>query len=116
MAHESLRVQFWVWHETGPVLRHADPELRRLVRDRPALHGGEPGALAADVDADAVPVRFPLAVYAANIAFAMALSASVGLWMPVVLAVVLGLLPAVARASRDRPRIPLRRLRWAEDG
>ena len=40
----------------------------------------------------------PLATYAVNIAFAMVLSAGVGLWMPVVLSAVLGLLPAAFAA------------------
>jgi hypothetical protein len=38
---------------------------------------------------------FPVVVYAANIAFASVLSASVDLWVPILLAVVLGFLPSL---------------------
>jgi putative membrane protein len=44
---------------------------------------------------------FPFAVYAANLIFAMALSLGAGLWPPVVLALVAGMVPA-ALALRGR--------------
>ena len=46
----------------------------------------------------------PLAVYVANMVFAMVLSISVGLWFPVVLAVTLGVIPA-AYTLLIRPRV-----------
>jgi putative membrane protein len=46
------------------------------------------------VAAVAPVANFPFLIYAANLLFAMALSASAGLWPPVVLAIVAGLLPA----------------------
>jgi putative membrane protein len=67
-----------------------------------------------DVDPARLSMWIPLAVYAANIAFAMVLSAGVGLWVPILLAAALGLLPA-AIAVRSHPRPRLRVLRWAED-
>lgn len=94
MAHESLAVKFWIWDETGPyfgmpiknfvgwsVTGLLFMALSRALWRRP-------------VAAERVPVGFPLAVYAANVAFAMALSASVDLWLPIVLAAVFGLAPA----------------------
>jgi putative membrane protein len=94
MAHESLAVKFWIWDETGPyfgmpvknfigwsVTGLLFMALSRALWQRP-------------VDGERVPVGFPLAVYAANVAFAMALSASVNLWVPIVLAAVFGLAPA----------------------
>jgi putative membrane protein len=46
-------------------------------------------------------IWFPVAVYAANIVFASALSVSVDLWIPVALAVMFGLFPAMM-ALRSR--------------
>lgn len=60
-----------------------------------------------DADTRRVPGWFPLAVYAANTLFAMALSASVDLWVPILLAAVLGLAPA-SLAWRRRPAGPAR--------
>jgi putative membrane protein len=48
-----------------------------------------------DPDPARIPASFPLAMYAINMGFAVALSASVGLWIPVALALLLGLLPAL---------------------
>jgi putative membrane protein len=58
----------------------------------------------------------PLAVYVANMLFAMIVSADVGLWIPIVLAAVLGIVPA-AWIMRDRVARPLpRRPAWSVDG
>jgi putative membrane protein len=114
MAHHSLRIQFWQWDESGPYFGMPVKNFvgwsltgllfmtvsRVLWRD--------------DVDPARLSMRIPLAVYAVNIAFAMVLSAGVGLWLPILLAAALGLLPA-ALAVRGQPRPALRSLRWAED-
>lgn len=60
-------------------------------------------------------MAIPLVVYVANLAFAMVLSAGVGLWVPILLAAILGLTPA-ALAVAGRPCSGLRVLRWAQDG
>jgi putative membrane protein len=114
MAHESLRVQFWVWDETGP---YFGMPIKNFIGW--SLTGLLFMAISRilwrrDADPKAVPMRLPLAVYAANLAFAMVLSAGVGLWYPIVLSAVLGLLPA-ALAISLRPRSMPHTLRWAED-
>ncbi len=96
MAHESMPVQFWTWHETGPYfgmpvqnfVGWSATGLLFMALSRWAWRRD------ADPDREPLPVGFPLAVYAANVAFAMALSASVDLWVPIVLAALLGLAPA----------------------
>jgi uncharacterized membrane protein len=62
-----------------------------------------------------VPATIPLIVYIANLGFAMVLSAGVGLWVPILLSALLGLVPAVIAANR---RFPARSwtLAWAKDG
>jgi uncharacterized membrane protein len=112
MAHESLLVKFWVWDEAGPyfgmpiknfigwsVTGLIFMALSRLLwrRDR----GPAPGT-----------VRLIFAVYAVNLLFAMVLSAAVGLWVPVVLATVLGAVPALFAMTSSRATVTLRSLRW----
>jgi putative membrane protein len=114
MAHHALRVQFWVWDESGP---YFGMPIRNFVGW--SLTGLLFMAIGRalwrrDVEPERLPMRFPLAVYAANVAFAMVLSAGVGLWLPILLAAALGVLPATL-AVRAQPRTPRRSLRWAED-
>lgn len=108
MAHESLRVQFWVWDETGPYFGMPIKNFigwsvtgllfmaisRALWRD--------------DIRPWSVPMLFPLAIYTANVVFAMVLSAGVGLWMPILLAAILGLIPAVVAVYRGVEVMPRR--------
>jgi putative membrane protein len=59
-----------------------------------------------DVGHVAATAWFPFTVYAANLGFAMALSLSAGLWPPVALAALAGMLPAIL-ATRPRWLSPL---------
>lgn len=104
MAHESLAVRFWVWHETGPYFGMPTQNfigwtLTAIVFMIVArlLWMGDPSG-----DGRQLAIWFPVAVYAANIAFASALSASVDLWIPILLAVVFGLLPSLAVLRGNR--------------
>jgi len=58
---------------------------------------------------DDLPVWLPLGMYLANMVFAMALSLSAGLWVPLVVAIALGIAPAslALRGSGGRPAPPL---------
>ena len=115
MAHESLRVQFWVWSEEGPYLGMPIKNFIGWSVTGLFFMAISRALCRSDPDPRSLSMRIPLAVYAVNLAFAMVLSAGVGLWMPILLSAVLGLLPA-AIAVRDQPREPVRTLRWAEDG
>lgn len=97
MSNPALAVRFWEWSSTGPyfgmpvvnfvgwaVTAFTFMALARLA------WGAEP-----DPVAERVPAWFPFTVYAANMAFAAVISASVGLWIPILLALLLGVLPAV---------------------
>lgn len=107
MAHESLAVKFWVWDETGPYFGMPTQNFIGwtltavvfMVVARVLWMSDPPG------DATRLAIWFPVAVYAANIVFASALSASVDLWVPILLALVLGFLPSllVLRGSRTTP-------------
>jgi uncharacterized membrane protein len=115
MAHESLRVQFWVWEASGPYFGMPIKNLVGWSLTGLLFMAISRALWRRDVDPARLPLRVPLAVYAANVAFAMVLSAGVGLWVPIVLAAALGLLPAVLTV-RFQPRTAIRTLRWAEDG
>ncbi len=108
MAHEAMQARFWVWHQTGsyfgmPVINFAGWALTGIAftatsrwawRAEPVLRSA----------------TFPYAIYAANILFASALCATVGLWGPIALAFVAGLLPAtLALVSDDSTRSRARR-------
>jgi len=115
MAHDSLRVRFWVWDESGPYFGMPVKNFIGWSITGLLFMAVSRALWRSDPDPRSLSMRVPLAVYAVNLAFAIVLSAGVGLWMPICLSAILGLLPA-AIAVRDRPREPVRRLRWAEDG
>jgi putative membrane protein len=115
MAHESLRVRFWVWEETGPYFGMPVKNFVGWSLTGLLFMAVSRLLWRRDVYPGTVSARFPLAVYAANMAFAMVLSGAVDLWLPVLLAVALGLLPA-SLTLVDRPAAPRPRLRWAQDG
>ena len=106
MAHADLAVKFWEWSDTGPyfgmpVQNFVGWSLTALV-----FMGLSRLAWNADLDTarERVPALFPFVVYVANTVFAAALSASVGLWIPILLAVVLGIVPAALALRTPAPR------------
>jgi putative membrane protein len=115
MAHDSLRVQFWVWEETGPyfgmpiknfigwsVTGLVFMAVARLLWRR-------------EIDPRSVDLRIPAVIYGLNIVWAMVLSASVGLWVPILLAAALGLAPAILVLRGPAPHDQRRRLELARD-
>ena len=102
MAHESLGVKFWTWSETGPYfgmpgqnfLGWALTAVLFMSVARILWMSTPP------TDGRSLRIWFPVAVFILNIVFASALSASVDLWLPIVFAVVLGALPALAALRR----------------
>ena len=114
MAHESLRVQFWIWDQTGPYFGMPIKNFIGWSVTGLLFMTISRALWRSDADPRATPMHLPLAIYAANLAFAMVLSAGVDLWIPIFLSAFLGLLPA-AFAIRSRPRTPVPTLRWADD-
>lgn len=118
MADKALQVQFWVWHQTGayfgmPIQNLIGWSLTGLLYMTVArLLWRRNLDLTRDLGRRVV--WFPLTVYVANIGFAMVLSASVGLWLPIALAALIGLGPAVLvwRIGRTRRVPPLPEPSW----
>lgn len=109
MAHESLPVRFWVWYETGPYFGMPTQNFIGWTLTAVVFMTVARLLWRSDPPADGVrlAIWFPLAIYAANIVFASALSASVDLWVPILLAVVFGLVPAsLVLIRRSAPATP----------
>ena len=105
MAHESLAIQFWTWFETGPYFGMPLKNFAGWAFTAVVFMGVSRLAWRRDIRAVEYTAAIPFAIYLVNMLFAMVLSAGVGLWWPVVLAVVCGILPA-ALAWRSRPTAP----------
>ena len=94
MASEHLPIHFWIWHDVGP---YFGMPIRNLV-------GWTVNGLIymsvsrlfwrTDLDTQRLTIWLPFGVYAANIIFAIGLNLNVGLWLPSIMAVIFGLLPA----------------------
>jgi putative membrane protein len=116
MAHESLRIKFWIWDETGPYFGMPIKNFIGWSLTGLVFMGISRLIWRSDIDVKSVPMRMPFAVYGVNLLFAMVLSAGVGLWTPVVLSIVLGLVPAAMAVMPSTPLIETRQVRWSQDG
>lgn len=96
MAHESLPVKFWVWNQQGPYFGMPVQNFIGWAGTALLFMGLSRWLWRVDPERERVSPWIPLGIYVANTVFAAVLSASVGLWAPIVLAVVLGLLPIAA--------------------
>jgi putative membrane protein len=94
MASTNLPLHFWIWHEQGgyfgmPVYNLAGWMVNGLIfMSVSRLLWRE------NLAGRRVVAWLPFGVYLANIAFGVALNLGVGLWLPPILALVLGVLPA----------------------
>ena len=96
MAHEVMRARFWEWREAGAY--HGAPLKNVLGWAITGLAFMVPSRVwwRSSVSLPPDQVWFPFVVYAANVGFGMVLAASVGLTEPILLATLLGLVPAAA--------------------
>lgn len=118
MAHESLHIQFWIWDETGPYFGMPVKNFIGWSLTGLAFMALSRWIWGEDIEPDNVPMSFPYVVYAANLGFAIVLSASVSLWIPILLSLVLGLVPAtlaIAGSTSRLPRSAQREIRWSSD-
>lgn len=96
MAHQSLPVKFWVWNQQGPYFGMPVQNFVGWAGTALLFMGLSRWLWRVDPERGRVSPWIPLGIYVANTVFAAVLSASVGLWAPIVLAVALGLLPIAA--------------------
>ena len=115
MAHDSLRVQFWIWHEHGPYFGMPIKNFVGWTVTGLIFMAASRLVWRADVVLQPAQLRLPAIVYLANMGFAMVLSAAVGLWQPIVIAILVAGAPFVL-LRMDRQRAPYRaRLHLSDD-
>jgi carotene biosynthesis associated membrane protein len=95
MASRALPIRFWTWHQGGPFFGMPLQNLAGWAATAALFMTISRWLWGDELAADRLPARFPVAMYAVNLGFAMALNASVGLWVPIVMALALGVGPAV---------------------
>ncbi|GIW03982.1 MAG: hypothetical protein KatS3mg059_0602 [Thermomicrobiales bacterium] len=115
MAHPDLQIHFWRWGQDGVYFGMPLQNLVGWSVTGLAFMAASRVLWKRDLQPEQAPPQIPLIFYTMNMVFAMAVSAHVGLWLPVVLATLLGLIPATL-AWAWQPRQRARRLRWAHDG
>jgi putative membrane protein len=86
MAHPAMPMKFWTWHEEGA---YFGMPLRNFVGwgMTAATFMGLARAAWGDVEIGGGTLRWAVAVYGSNLAFAALLDAGTGLWGPIVFAV-----------------------------
>jgi carotene biosynthesis associated membrane protein len=94
MAHDSLAVRFWIWSETGPYFGMPIKNFIGWTLTAAAFMAVSRWLWREDAEPREYPGWLPFTVYLANVIFAIALSLSVGLWEPALLALVFGVVPA----------------------
>jgi carotene biosynthesis associated membrane protein len=112
MAAKNLLVHFWIWHQTGPYFGMPLVNLAGWTATGLIFMSVSRLLWREDLQTRGLPVGVPFGMYAANTIFAIALNLGAGLWIPPIMAVFFGLLPA-ALVLRRNPEGGVRAL--AED-
>ena len=94
MASQSLPIHFWIWHQSGPYFGMPISNLVGWSLTGLVYMGLSRLLWRRNLATSSIAAWFPIGVYVANTGFAIALDLSAGLWIPVLIAVVLGLMPA----------------------
>ncbi len=94
MASQHLRIHFWVWHDTGPYFGMPIRNLVGWMLTGLIFMSVSRLLWQSQLDVRRVVTWIPFGVYVANTCFAMALSLGVGLWLPPLISVLFGLIPA----------------------
>jgi putative membrane protein len=102
MASETLRIKFWVWEEGGAYYGMPFKNLIGWSVTGLAFMAISRIIWREDIHLDRLP-WLPAGVYLANLAFAVVISANVGLWMPIILALVLGAIPTLVIWGKSAP-------------
>lgn len=104
MASPRLPIHFWIWHQDGPYFGMPISNLVGWSLTGLVYMGLSRLLWRTNLDAQRVAIWFPYGVYVANTVFAIVLNLSAGLWIPVLIAVILGLIPA-SLALIPRPTV-----------
>jgi len=94
MASNNLPLHFWIWHQTGPYFGMPISNLVGWSVTGLAFMGVSRILWRTNLDPKRIIVWLPFGMYAANIGFAVALDLSARLWIPTLMAIFLGVVPA----------------------
>ncbi len=94
MASNNLPLHFWIWHQSGPYFGMPISNLVGWSVTGLAFMGVSRLLWRMNLDPKRIIVWLPFCMYAANIGFAVALDLSARLWIPTLMAVFLGVVPA----------------------
>jgi putative membrane protein len=94
MASQRLPVHFWIWYSDGPYFGMPISNLVGWSVTGLIYIGISRLLWGSNLDMRRLALWLPYGVYVANTIFAIALNLSVGLWIPVLMATLLGLIPA----------------------
>ena len=94
MASNNLPLHFWVWQHTGPYFGMPVSNLVGWSVTGVAFMGLSRLLWRTNMDPKRIVAWLPFGMYAANIGFAIALDLSARLWIPTLLAAILGVVPA----------------------
>ncbi|GAC1473884.1 MAG: hypothetical protein PVSMB5_25810 [Ktedonobacteraceae bacterium] len=108
MASNALPLHFWVWQQTGPYFGMPLSNLLGWSLTGLTFMGVSRLLWRENLDLQRMVVWLPFGVYAVNIGFAIALDLHAGLWLPSLMALLLGVLPAslVVLVLADRKTRP----------
>lgn len=94
MAHQDLGVRFWVWDQTGIYFDMPAQNFLGWVLTGIVFMGLSRLIWGTEPRLNTGLIRIAYVIYLANLIFAMVISAAVGLWWPVLITIVIGVLPA----------------------
>lgn len=103
MASQNLPVQFWKWNEPGPYFGMPISNLIGWSVTGLLFMSVSCLLWRRNVEISSLKTWLPFGVYAANTCFAIVLTLGAGIWLPSLMALLLGLLPATF-AFRSAPR------------
>ena len=95
MASANLPLHFWIWHEPGGYFGMPVHNLLGWVINGLIFMSVSRLLWRENLSTRRVVAWLPFGVYLANIGFGVALNLSVGLWIPPLLALIFGVLPAL---------------------
>jgi putative membrane protein len=115
MAHESLRVQFWIWYERGPYFGMPIKNFAGWALTGLLFMAVSRWLWRGDVVLTPDKFRFPAIVFVANVIFAMVISGAVGLWQPILIAIVVAGAPFLVARVQWRPAFGRPHMRLSDD-
>lgn len=94
MASQRLPIHFWIWYQNGPYFGMPLSNLVGWSLTGLIYIGISRALWGSNLETQRRAAWIPFGIYVANTGFAIALNLSVGLWIPVLMAVIFGLVPA----------------------